>query len=350
MRLTLFLFVLAISFDSYAQAPQLPRANQYELSTEASHFSTQSNYGTQDGTSNIPQVGSFTNTRGRLGISYDLSSSLRVFGSGTFAYSESDNGTITNSSSGLSEFDIGGQFWTNITSSIALTPEAIFTYPTFRVDEFSDQTLIGEGAMRLRAGSWALLRTGSFRPFVYLGYEYRDEGRAQLLPYRVGATFQPNQFWAQLEFRGHETVVNDTHTSDRDLRGVYLRQVDGGSLYFYPINPSVREVAAEAGMNLNDFRIKLGFSITVDGNNSADGWTGLVGLSYSPHSQITEDSEQAPRRFDVKSEKYDESLFQDDVSTDQPDKPKRRIIKKIRKKPAVDEMLQDAQKQLEQKK
>lgn len=348
MRLTLFLFVLAISFESYAQAPQLPRENQYEFAAEVSHFTTENNFGTYDGTSKVPHVGSFTNTKTKLQVSYNLSSDWRVFGSGSFAHSASDDGNLSRSNSGLSEFDLGGQFWKKLGPSIALGPEAVFTYPAFRVDEDSDDTLIGEGAMRLRTGGWVLFQTGMLRPYLYAGFEYRDGGRAYLLPYRVGITLKPNQFWAQLEFRGHETVVDDANSEDRDIRGLYLRTVNGGSLHFYSINPSLRELATEVGVSFGDFNLKGGFAITVDGHNAADGWTGLVAVSYSPQPKY-EEPPQDDRRFEFKNEKYDESLFQDEVSVERNGKPKPKIRKKLRKKPMVDQLLQETQKELEEK-
>lgn len=339
--LTLFLAVFAISFECFAQAPSAPRENRYEIRGEFSYFTSESNYGSG---AQVPDDGSFTNALTSTQVLFDLNPDLRLYGGAVYGWTEADDGYESRTHSGFSEVSLGTQYWFRL-PLVYLVPQGDFTAPTFRVDEYSDDPLIGEGAMKVRAGGWAIFRLGLVRPFVYAGFEYRDEGRSHLLPYRVGLQFKQKMFWLQGEYRGHQTVMDDENSDLRQDRDLYLHQVNGGSYRYYAINPSVGEGAVEAGLQVGSFGVKAGFAMTATGDNAAEGWTALVGVSFSPTPAPVERRED--EGFEFKTEDYDKSLFKETDELSPNDGYKRRIRKKIRKKPEVDRLLQDTQRKLE---
>lgn len=347
--LTVFLLLLGIPFEARAQAPELPIENQYELRLESSYFTTSGNFNTGGGsTTGLDENSSFTTSQTQFQALYDLRKNLRLNGGLNWGWSESYDGVFDTARhhSGVSEYFAGVQHWTRM-DYLFLAPQADFVFPAFRIDENSDQVLIGEGAMRLRGGSWALLRIQHFRPFIYLGYEYRDEGRSHLVPYHLGIQYNSPKFWAQFDFRGYESLIDDEDSNFRDERDLYHRRVNGGSYHFYAINPAYSEIAMEAGFALGPVNLKTGFALSMNGSSSAEGWTGLVGISYAPNLK-REDRVEAEKRFEFKTEKYDQSLFIEDAEPTQPP-AKRKIRKKVREKPAVDQLLQDTQRDLEKK-
>lgn len=287
-----------------AESPNPPRAGHYEARGTVSYFTTGSNY-TSDGSQDLFNGGEFTNWTGELSFTYDWRPDWRFSGGVNGGYSESDDGFFTRSNSGANEVFASAQKWFE-SGPLDIAPQADFIFPLWRVDEGGDDALIGEGAMRLRAGSWAFWPRGTFKPFGYLGFEYRDEGRAFLLPYSVGVKLKVSQFWIQGEYRGFETIVDDSDTDNQAVRDVYLNRVNGGSYRFYSINPAASEFAAEAGTRLGDFGLFAGFAITVNGKNAADGYTGYGGISWSPTGHRRRDDDDG---FNIRGERYDESLF-----------------------------------------
>jgi hypothetical protein len=339
--LTLFLAVLAISSESSAQAPAPPRENRYEIRGEFSYFASDSNYGSG---AQIPDGGEFTNALTAAQVFYDLTSDFRAYGGATYGWTKADDGYESRTHAGFSELSLGSQYWFRL-PRLYLVPQGDFVMPAFRVDEYSEDALIGDGAMRIRGGGWAILRLGPVHPFSYLGFEYQDEGRARLLHYNAGLQFKPKNYWLQAEFHGYQTVIDDSDSDLRQDRDLYLHQVDGGSYRFYALNPSVSEAAVSGGFNIGPIGAKAGLTMTVAGNNSAAGWTAFVGVSFSPVPDPIQRRDDD--HFEFKTEEYDKSLFKEGREISPNDGHKRKIRKKVRKKPAIDKLLQDTQKELE---
>lgn len=296
--LTLFLLNMLMA---QAEAPDAPRSQNYSLSADLSYFTTTSNYPAGGfATEDLPNSGSFTDIIGRLQYTQDLDSTRRFYGGLTYSSVESYDGTFTRSNSGLNEILAGGQYWMRM-GGYKFAPSVDFVYPLFRVDRGADEALLGEGALKVRAGSWMFLRYGGLSPFLYVAYEYRDEGRSHAIPYALGAKWTSRPFFVQLDYSGYEKLFNNADTENRSSRDVFLRRVNGGSYRYYSINPALSEVAATVGYTIQSVTLVGGASYTVNGSTAAQGLTVFGGFRFSPagvkpelHTEEDEEESFAP--------------------------------------------------------
>lgn len=298
--LTLFFLLTHLT---WAETLEAPSGLDYRLDADVSYFSSSSNFiAGGGGAETLPNSGSFTDIQTALKYTQDLDVEQRVYGGLNIASVESWDGNTTRSNSGLNEILAGWQYWIGW-SSFHLVPHADLVYPLFRVDRGGDEALLGEGALKVRGGGTVLTKFGTWRPFIYLGYEYRDEGRSHAVPYALGAKWKGRKFWFEPQYRGFERLFANEDTENRGARDGFLEKVDGGSYRFYSINPSLSEFALEAGYLFGAITARAGVAYTVAGSSSAQGFTILGGLTYTPrgHTQKIED----PDRYYVEPEKND---------------------------------------------
>lgn len=374
--LTLF-FAFFTVFTSVAHAQLLPppAEGEYQLRGEFSYFGTSANYG-NDGSKQSLVGGAKLNTMMGLGeFIFDWTPEWRFSAGFTGGQTSADRVTApsnvieTHTNIGVSEMWLGAQYWLNF-ASFDFVPDAAFYYPLFRVDTNSGDPLLGEGAIRMRGGAWLVYQKGDFRPFGYLGYEYMDEGRAGQMPYHVGVQWAAESgWWLQGELRGFQNITNDSNTDNRSIRDAYLVRTQGGSYRYYSINPSSHEFAVMAGTHFGQIGVYVGGAMTYAGKNSADGWSGVVGLTFDGTIFASTNSVSTPRyedKFKVRAEKYDASLFRDSAQPVQqpaivaPVRPRTRVRPKpapVAKPapakpptmPTVELLMKDTEKSLEKK-
>ena len=185
------------------------------------------------------------------------------------------------------------------------------------------------------------------------------------MPYKVGLRYgQKQNWWIEGEFRGFETITNDTNTSNRTVRELYLNRVDGGSFQFYSINPSVGEVALIGGLQFESLGIYAGAATTVYGRSMADSWSAIVGVTFTGaiFAPVVRREEFNPR-----PDKYDEVLFKEKIVPEAditplplivpkprgPAKPRVDRVRKVRKaaqpEPSVELLMKQTEKTLEKK-
>lgn len=378
--------LLTMSKSSFAQLRSPPQEGHFQFLGEFDYLTTSANYSAAGGPSqSLAGGGKLTNLSGTGEFTYDFSENIRAWaglsGGQSQAYViDTTYSTPTNiisdyhTNSGLSQGWIGAQGWWRL-GEVDLVPEGDFIYPFFRVDQTSSNPLLGEGAMRLQAGSWLMLHLNELTPFVYGGYAYRDEGRSSLFPYSAGLRYErARTWWLQMQFQGYESIVNDANTNNRNLRDGYLSQADGGSYQYFAINPSHGEMAGQIGVQYANFAIFAGGSFSVYGRSSADYWSGNVGFIFSGGTRARHS--EAPMLpsddgFLMKPDKYDDSVFRESspVAPEAPEAPPQQVAppqakpqskaparKKPRKKvkkeepmPNVEQLMKDTEKTLDKK-
>jgi len=280
--LTLFFAPLLLAFHTFAEAPDSPSGTTYKLDANMSYFSSSVNYKAGGGvTEDLRNGGSFTDIATRVTYTQDLDRIRRVYGGIVYSATESFDGFVERANGGFNELLAGGQYWVK-SFGYKFGPSADFVYPLVRVDRGADDVLLGEGAMKLRLGSWMNWSMGAWQPFGYFGYEYRDEGRSHAVPYNLGIKLRGNSFYALGELRGFERLFSNADSENRNSREDFLQKVNGGSYRFYSLNPSGSEVAAEMGFYLGPVTVYAGGAMVVNGSSYADGWTVVGGVSFSP--------------------------------------------------------------------
>ncbi len=315
------LSVLSVS-PAHAQLLPPPAPGEFQLRGEFSLYNTSANYG-GDGNKNALPNGTNLKTMSALGeFIFDWTEEIRFHagftGGETTAYRQRD---ITapveaHSNSGISEAWAGGQYWYHY-ASFDLIPDAEVRYPFARVNLSTEDPLLSDGALSLIAGAWLTATWGDWRPFGYLGYQYRDEGRASLMPYHLGIQWLPeNGWWIQGEFRGYQTIANDSNSDNGIERDSFLTKVDASSYKFYALNPASHEFALMVGTHFGQMGVYASAAFTYMGRNSADGFTGTVGLTFDGSFYMPTPRPSEPQvyedKFNVKPDKYDERLFNSD--------------------------------------
>ncbi len=355
-----------MSLTAQAQLLPPPTAGEFEIKGEFNYFSTSSNYNPDGGKMTLPNGSKLTQMMGLGEFIFDWTNEWRFTAGASAGQAAVDSHT----NSGLNEMWVGGQYWYEL-DAFDLVPEADLVYPGFRVKTESNDPLLGEGALRLKGGAWAIYQWDDFRPFGFLGYEYRDEGRSSLLNYKAGLQYaQSSAWWMQAELRGSSSMTNDSDT-DNVGRDVYLTRVQGGSYRDYSLTPSSHEVALLGGFHIGQMGVYAGCSTTYMGRSSADGLTALVGITFDgaffPPVEAAPQVQSRPsgQHFNVKPEKFDNSLFNDNPvpSSQVPtvvQKSARKRVTRVRPKPimpaakppamSVELLMKQTEKSLEKKK
>lgn len=326
-RFACLLWVSAISSIAMAQLLPPPAPGEYQLKGEFSYFSSDGNYAS-DGVSTSLENGSKLSTMMGSGeLIVDMTRNIRLQGgfmggqTAVDRYDKIENVSSYHTNMGLSEAWVRGQYWLN-RWGFDIVPDAAFYYPLFRVDTNSGDPLVGEGAMHLRAGGWLIYPMGSFFPYGFLAYEYRDEGRSAQLPYEVGLQWAPgNEWWAQLGVRGFSAMSADSNNTKE--REEYLFKIQGGSERFYSVNATSTEVIAMFGTHFGQLGLYAGAGATVMGHNSAHGYSAFAGVTFdgtvfSPTPTYEYDSSPQPTprsgKFQLKSDNYEDSLFKESTT------------------------------------
>lgn len=300
-------FANLFSTMAFAEAPRTPREGTWETRFTLSYFDTTENF-TSSGKQSLLNSGEYTNLLGDFRFTYDWQPDWRFYSSVNVARADSS----LSSNSGINEIMVGAQKWMEA-GKFDIAPEVEFVYPMWRVNEDSDSPLLGEGAMRLKAGSWAFYPMGQVKPFAYIGFEYRDEGRAKVIPYSFGVKGRVQRFWVQGEVRGYERIIDDEDAGNNVRKvetATFLQDADSGSMRYYSINPSYSELAVEGGTRFGDWGLFAGFAYSVNGQNTASGWTGWGGLTFSPKA-MHRPGEKRDETFDPRGERYDENVFRE---------------------------------------
>ncbi len=350
--------VCAVFFSICADGADTPasmKPGSYRVGTDFRYFSSKANYKSGGGTSKeLANGSSFMHIHNGYFGEYAVSRPLRVRGGLDLGFTRSEDGTTTRDNSGLKDIQLGAQYDVLSSRRFALTPDAEFVYPIFRVESGTDDSLIGEGAMELQGGTWAIAKFSSINLVSFLGMRYRDEGRSFILPYRLGAQYRSSSFSWLGELRGFRTFTDDSKSNNRSERESVTTRVNGGSLYFYSVNPELMELATQAGFGFGEWQVVAELAWSINGASYADGWTLGGGLRYQPGST---QSARATRRvrseeFRIEDEeKYDDELFQKSSPAIKKKKPVRRVRTRrpVQKKAkSVDQLLKETESELEE--
>ena len=392
--LTTFFTLLFMLAPAHGQTlPRLLKKDRAQAAVTLDYFSSTANYGAGGGTFKaLPDSGSFQNVLLKASGSYELDNKWKFFGGLTGSMVNAQNDNYTHSASELTEFNMGAHYWL-MRRPFWLIPVFKYTYPLQRVSDSTTGTITGEGAMTFDGGTWISKKMGWIRAHGYLGLKYQDEGRASLIPWIVAAEYRPQFWFFSGGLRGSETLQGSADSHDAHL--TVVNRTNAGSLRYYGVNPSSREIWGESGLHWQNWQVWLGIAQTFNGQSSASGFTATIGGlidfdlgfggSESDYDSNFQPYSKPAEKFKSKTEKYDHSLFEesspdapeeesvtpaDDSQTedymnnampsesataDEPpveEKPKKKPAKKKKKKvkagPSTEQMLDETQKKLEE--
>jgi hypothetical protein len=293
------------------------RPNEVSFEGSLQYFQATGNYNDSGNLNTQISGTNFKITDGTLGARYVAFPRFGAFLSADFASSQSNDTIQTRNNSGLASATAGVDYllWTH--KNKALWPEFTFKYPFHRVDYSANGVLNDEGDMEATGRLVGRARWGSFDSFASLGYRYRDEGRASLLPFSVGAEIPLSVVKIGGELSGYQTLVKDSGTN-----GIYSRDAvasrDGDSLYFDSINPARLDLNAWLRWSGDPYQVKVGGGTTLTGANTAGGWWAFVGVQIQFVAVERSSSPSAPTNSRILAptpdgRNFNSKEFQEDI-------------------------------------
>lgn len=327
MRLSVSLFsLLAGIFVSSQAAAQVPlfdepgrtyKKSAFELSFQTTYYEANANY-TKTGGEYVSLIDGY----GYNLLSFDFGfrwvpvNNWGVYASTQVANASSDDLRNTRQNSSFTHALLGTDFVLASWKRFEIVPDFSLIIPYERIDATEDYVLNHEGAVEGTARVMATAKFGSFKPFGFVGFTYRDEGRSSLMPYGAGMELEFATWSLVGEVRGYQTVVKDKYTSE-PLRREVVAPKNGGALRFFAIDPSLLEANGWIRKNFGGLGIKLGGGASITGANTAAGWNVIAGLSYQFGTAKTPKSihhpppkEEATQFREETEDGVDQSLFQ----------------------------------------
>lgn len=293
--------------------------------------------------------GEYSNFIGRLGLNYFYSPAWELGFQGSFAYAQSDDGQYQRENSEVTDLSLLTRYFSEF-SSFDFAAEFALDYPINEITQTTDEVLTSDAVVRLRPGLWSMMKWQVLSPYVFVGLDYRLDGRSGLLPYRFGLDGRVNDLLWGAELNGFETIIDDEETENQSLRTTVTNRVNGGSLKYYAVNPSVLAVNGHVGWDLGGTDFRLFVEQSINGKNYANGLSVILAMQMSWDDNPLVDTrpvKKAPE-FKVEGENYDESLFEEQKQkTKAKPKPKPAPPPPAPPKVDVDKMLNETQKSLE---
>ncbi|MBX3032715.1 MAG: hypothetical protein KF865_02245 [Bdellovibrionaceae bacterium] len=256
---------------------------EWESRFGAGYFITDRNYDPTGQEKSLPSNSSYSLMEAGANARYVLSPSWSLTGDLALGYAESKALNINRSNSGLTGARLGIEYATGF-ESFDLIPEFSSYFPMEKVDLNQDKAMISEGVSETLFNMNMQAAFENFVLYGSLGYLMRDEGRSDLAPWGVGFEFPLTNSSLGARLFGHESISNDIDHGDvtsENLRQSTSARVNGGSLKFYGINPSL--IATEGYVNFNlsgAFGVSLGAGLTLKGADTAAGYHLQAALIY----------------------------------------------------------------------
>lgn len=291
-QLTFSGIVLFFATSGYAQfVPQFD-GRQFGLEMVGEYFYTDENLSGTDG-SRVDTVGdSFQTFSVRGAADYSLRKNWLV-GVGAEivnASSENQNFSVNNleadrSATELNNFSVFTHYELR-QGTLRLIPTLKGTFTVQEVNPNTNNVVTGEGANQAELGAWGLIETGGIEPYIYGGYRYQDDGRAHLMPWRLGAQFNLSRFFLRSEVGGHLVIQDDKYNSRRLERTNVTNRVNAGSFRYYAVNPNLIEARVEAGIPVSrELDVVGGATHTLAGESVAYGYSFYAGIRYAQGSK-----------------------------------------------------------------
>ncbi len=311
--------LLSLLFFAHAQAStplfdEVGRNFQphlWEFAVQTDYYQATANY--------TPGGGQFASLNS--GFSYNLlafdfgarwvpTSPWGLYANAQVANAESKNSIDTRRNSSFTQVNLGSDYLLFNGQSWQVYPDFSVLVPVDRVDVSRDDVLNHEGALEVSARMVGRVRWKHLAPFAFLGFNYRDENRASLLPYGVGTEYLFSSWSLGGELRGHSTAIKDkSNITDSQRTAQALR--NGGALKFDSTDPALLEThfwfkKVFAG----SFALKLGGGTSITGANTSAGWDVFALLSYSfvgnSNSRSSSPAKSQARPGDNDAEKFQE--------------------------------------------
>lgn len=315
---------------------------------DAKLFSSEDNFDSVDGTFEKLGPNKYFNVNTyRLEWNY-VATSRKAYKLGlTASQGESSDGVSLRKNSVLTNAFLGMQYFL-LTNPMKIKPELMVFYSNTPIDPNGDDIILSEGVLEVKFGTWLQKKALSLDNYIYLGADYRADGRASLAEYAIGTKIDFDGLALGGEAFGYQSITDDELTNTPSQRTAVTSRVNGGSLKYYSINPNLLSAKAYVEAQISEaLALKGEYTFDLQGKNSAKGDTIGVLVVWdfnSVQGEFTktrrkEVNNDDLKKFNIESTEYNERLFQEDSP-----KPFRR-----KKEKTDEEILNEAEKHLDKK-
>ena len=267
------LFLFQLSAEAKIYGPK--RYDSIGLLTyvSADFYTTTANFNLNSKETNLVSSNSYTLLDIPIGIRYGITPTWSFEAEMKASYAQSKSSDLLTGGDRTNSEIHEARFSTDLlieTNGFDLIPEFEIIFPFKKVDPNTDTVMVGEGAQSMTGKLHLQTEFGQGDFFSYIGYQMRDSGRSNLVPWSVGIGWNNDGSLLGARVFGFQSISDDADKKSPFVRETLNNKVNGGSLHFYSVNPSV--ISAEALWFLKLARQwQLQFNVGLD----------MAGQSYS---------------------------------------------------------------------
>ncbi len=287
MKLQHFVFTAAIVLFQVSAQAKIYGPKRYDsigLLTYVSSdlYLTTENFDSNSKVAGLAASGSYTLLDIPMGLRYNVQPTWAIEAELKASYAQSESSQLltgaerTNSEIHEARLSTDVLFETN---GFDFIPEFELTIPFSKITTNTDAVMLGEGVQTMTGKIHLQTEFGQSDFFSYIGYQKRDGGRSDLLPWSIGMGWNSGRTLLGARLFGFQSISDDKDKNFRCTREALNNKVNGGSLKFYSINPSA--VSAEALWFYKiqrQWQIQFHFGFDLAGQSYSKGMFG--GLSF----------------------------------------------------------------------
>lgn len=165
------------------------------------------------------------------------------------------------------------------TKGFDLIPEFEIVFPFDDIAANTDSVMIGEGVQTMTGKLNLQTEFGQNDFFSYLGYQIRESGRSHLVPWSIGIGRNNEGSLLGARIFGFQSMTDDKDKKSTFSRQAVNNRVNGNSLKFYSVNPSVVSLEGFWFFKLQQqWQMQINIGMDLAGQSYSKGMFGGINL------------------------------------------------------------------------
>ena len=258
-----------------AATPPKFRYRQLKADLQVKFLLTDANYDSQGNLVSLEPEHSFNHLSINPKLLYAVSPNLAIEGGFTYGSSTSEDGVDIRKNGQISDLE-ASIYYKAVKSGYYLLPHLKVQFPLVEFEKNSDEVMVNEGVLQVQLGSFLEFIAWNHRFYGYFGYLYQGEERAHLIPYTLGVYNSIGRFIYGLAAGGNFIASDDKFINSPSIRNDVTNNLNGGSQYFYSVNPEKIEASLMLGLRITKGTFTYLKAIqTLTGKNTSENLTAL---------------------------------------------------------------------------